>query len=389
MTVRVLIIEPSGNLWGSERALLDLIDNLKDCEIAVCSPPDVPLIELLDRRGVRVLPYLIPDLHLKSRWARLGGAVAVLRACLRFRPSLIYLNQAGVFKVSVPAANVLGLPICAHVRIFDDVEYLARQSPAPHRLAAIIAISEAIDQAIAAQPALASISRHRLYDAYAPSAPKTSELRCQARVACVGRIAPVKGQDLLIAALESAPEAALGEEYIVAGGGDGEMIAALKARSRVLSRPVRWVGVLSDVEALLTTCGVLACPSRREPLGRIIFEAWDAGAVPVVFASSGGAAEIVSASGGGIVVREETPQALAAGLAEAVALTPPQVATMVEGGRAWMAANAAPDAYGADVSAVFKEVVYGSMNYRSDDDEGGRPGSFQIAPTARVHKAVL
>jgi glycosyltransferase involved in cell wall biosynthesis len=360
MTVRVLIIESSGNLWGSERALLDLIDNLKDCEIAVCCPPDVPLIDALNRRDVRVLPYLIADLHLKSRWARLGAALAVLRACLRFRPSLIYLNQAGVFKVCMPAANLLGLPICAHVRIFDDVDYLARQSPAPHRLAAIIAISEAIDQAIAAQPALASISRHRLYDAYAPSAPKPSALRRQARVACVGRIAPVKGQDLLIAALESAPEAALGEEYIVAGGGNAEMTARLEARSRKLSRPVRWVGVLNDVEALLMTCGVLVCPSRREPLGRVIFEAWDAGSVPVVFASSGGAAEIVSASGGGIVVPVETPQALAAGLAKAVALTPSEVATMVEGGRAWMAANVAPEAYGADVSALFKAVADGS-----------------------------
>lgn len=357
MTTRVLIIEPSGNLWGSERALLDLIDNLEGVEIAVCCPPDVPLIEELDRRGVRVLPYLIADLHLKSRWDRLKAAAAVVRACLRFRPGLIYLNQAGVYKVCLPAANLLRLPICAHVRIFDDVDYLAKQGPSPARLTALIAISDAIDQAIAAQPALASINRHKLYDAYAPRAPKASPERRQGRVACVGRIAPVKGQDLLIAALEAGDEEALGEEYIIAGGGDPEMTATLQARSRDLSPPVRWVGVLRDVEALLTTCGVLACPSRREPLGRVIFEAWDAGAVPVVFASSGGAAEIVSASGAGLVVAEETPEALAAGLEKAVALSGQEVAAMVAKGRAWMAAHVAPGAYGVAVGAVFRSAA--------------------------------
>jgi glycosyltransferase involved in cell wall biosynthesis len=357
MKTRVLIIEPSGNLWGSERALLDLIDNLAGVEIAVCCPPKVPLIEELDRRGVRVLPYLIADLHLKSRWDRLKAAVAVVRACLVFKPGLIYLNQAGVYKVCLPAANLLKLPICAHVRIFDDVDYLARQQPDPARLVALIAISEAIDQALAAQPALGSIVRCKLYDAYAPKAPQASPTRRQGRVACVGRLAPVKGQDLLIAALEAGRERALGEEYVIAGGGDAEMTAALQVRSRALARPVRWAGVLRDVEALLVTCGVLACPSRREPLGRVIFEAWDAGAVPVVFASSGGAAEIVSASGAGVVVPEETPEALAAGLEKAVALSEQEASAMVAKGRAWMAAHVAPKAYGAAVGAIFRSAA--------------------------------
>ena len=39
---------------------------------------------------------------------------------------------------------------------------------------------------------------------------------------------------------------------------------------------------------------VLACPSHREPLGRVVFEAWDAGAVPVVFAGAGEVCERLS-----------------------------------------------------------------------------------------------
>jgi hypothetical protein len=45
----------------------------------------------------------------------------------------------------------------------------------------------------------------------------------------------------------------------------------------------------------MCTCSMPVCPSHMELLGRVIFEAWDVGAVPVAFSGSGGAAEIVAA----------------------------------------------------------------------------------------------
>ena len=70
---RVLVIEPAGNLWGSERALLDVVDRMP-AEVGVCCPPGRPIIAELDRRSIRVLPYFIYGLHEKGRWTRLMAA---------------------------------------------------------------------------------------------------------------------------------------------------------------------------------------------------------------------------------------------------------------------------------------------------------------------------
>ena len=45
---RALIVEPAGNLWGSERALLDTICHMPDTEIAVCCPAGTPILAALE-----------------------------------------------------------------------------------------------------------------------------------------------------------------------------------------------------------------------------------------------------------------------------------------------------------------------------------------------------
>lgn len=377
MKPRVLVIEPAGNLWGSERALLDLLSSLDGFEAAVCCPPDTPLGAELGRRGILVLPFLIADLHLKSRWKRLAAAFGVWRACRRFRPDLIYLNQAGIYRVCLPAAGLLRLPIVAHIRIFEDAAYLAGQSPSPHRLRALIAISGAIGREIASHPALAALDRPIVYDAYVQVGPPSrADDWSPRRIACIGRIVPVKGQDRLVDALSLNSPALEGCDCVIAGDGDRELVAALREQSRSLPIPVAWLGALRDVRPQLARSAVLVCPSRREPLGRVIFEAWDAGLVPVVFAASGGAAEIVSAAGGGLVCREETPQALAASLGEALALAPSERERMVAAGRRWMALNASPRGYGAAIEAIFRAAI--------DERPGSSPGSSLTSPPVRA-----
>jgi len=112
---RTLIIEPAGGLWGSERALLDLIESAPGLEVAVCCPPRTPLAGELERRGVRVLPWFIERLHQKSRWRRALAAVGVLRACLVFRPDVIHINQSGAWRVTLPARR--SLKIASQLRL--------------------------------------------------------------------------------------------------------------------------------------------------------------------------------------------------------------------------------------------------------------------------------
>jgi glycosyltransferase involved in cell wall biosynthesis len=356
---KVLILETSGNLWGSERALLDLIDSAPGLDIAVCCPPRTPLQTELDRRGVRTYPYFIAELHRKSRWRRLQAALGMLRACLAFRPDVIHLNQSGAYRVALPAATIVGAPVVCHVRIFEDAAYLARQKPNPHRLGAIIAISDAVADEIRGHPALNAIPLHRIYDAYAPAPPTPSAERRRERIACIGRLTPIKGQEVLLAALAEGGFPA-GTECLMAGDGEAPYVAQLKALERPGGVPVRWLGFVRDVGPVLAGAGVLACPSHREPLGRVIFEGWDAGAVPVVFAGAGGAAEAVSAADGGVIYREQTPAALADALRAAIALSDEEARRLVENGRAWIATNCALEPYGRAITAVFSALAKGA-----------------------------
>jgi glycosyltransferase involved in cell wall biosynthesis len=85
--------------------------------------------------------------------------------------------------------------------------------------------------------------------------------------------------------------------------------------------------------SLLQTCSVLVCPSHSEPLGRVIFEAWDAGAVPVALSGSGGAAEIVAAAlKARFFPRSKRPNPLRA-LRDALELDQEQRARLIRSGR--------------------------------------------------------
>jgi glycosyltransferase involved in cell wall biosynthesis len=355
---RALVIEPSGNLWGSERALVDLLGSVPMLEVAVCYPPQMPLTSKLEKLHIRMLPYFVYGLHQKSKRHRLQAAAGVVRACLEFRPDVIYLNQCGCYKVALPAATMLDLPIVAHVRIFEDAVYLSRQSPSPRRLRGIIAISSAVETEIRRFQQLDAIQLYRMYDAYALSVPALQNSpplgRIVNRVACVGRLVPVKGQDVLVGALCMLKDFEGGVECLFFGDGEGRFVQGLRqaALQGTPASSIRWLGFVDDVLSLLQTCSVLVCPSHSEPLGRVIFEAWDAGAVPVAFSGSGGAAEIGAAAKGGILYEEQTPESLSRALRDALELDREQRARLIRNGRSWMARNCGPETYGEALSAI-------------------------------------
>jgi hypothetical protein len=357
---RILVVEASGNLWGSERALLDLLDAIKDAPVAVCCPPGRPLLSELKKRHVEVLPYFIYRLHEKGRLARLRAAIGVMRACARFRPNVIYLNQSGAFRITLLAAMLFGLPIVAHVRLLEDAGYLAKQKPKPWRLRAIVAISESVKAEIRKFKQLEAIPVQMIYDGYAglPCPPDDAAPRVPGQIACVGRLDPDKGQHVLIGALEVLSKQGTTLKCLFAGEGNTHYWNELKELTRRLrlEDTVVWLDFVNDVRALMRSCSVLVCPSQREGLGRVIFEAWDAGCVPVVFGGGGGPAEIVRASGGGVIYADQTPDSLAAALQRALALSDAEKADMVAAGRQWMAKNCNSSAYGIAVSAVLKSA---------------------------------
>lgn len=122
----------------------------------------------------------------------------------------------------------------------------------------------------------------------------------------LGRLHPNKGFDVLIDALAHAP----GVHLWLAGEGPARAELDTRARRLAVGDRVRFLGWRDDTAALLATADMLVCPSRHEPLGNVVIEAWAAG-VPVVAASSAGPAALIRDGVNGVLVPVEDAQALA------------------------------------------------------------------------------
>lgn len=365
---RALILEPSGNLWGSERVLLDFLQVAAQSswQIAVCCPPRTPILESLGALKVEVFPTFTANLHLQGRKQRFGALVNLLRAARKFRPNLIYVNQAGATRIALAVGRMLRIPVVTHVRLAEDVEYVTSLGAGERALPKVLCISHIIREMFEAQNAVSEAQLEMLYDPYAFRAEEASAaseiLPGEAPVfSCVGRLAHIKGQDVLLRALTALQSEGIeARVYFVGAPGPGDEFGdELKRLANELGvdKRVVWAGFQKQALSHLGRCAAQVCPSRGEPLGRVVFEAWDAGILPVAWAGSGGPAEVIRQSGGGLLYEEQAGEDLARSLKMALNMNVEQKSEMIERGRAWLRNNCDPARYTMQMLAWWQEVV--------------------------------
>lgn len=116
-------------------------------------------------------------------------------------------------------------------------------------------------------------------------------------ILAMGRLHENKAFDILLRALAKVPDAYL---WLAGEGPQRRELEALAERLAVKPR-VRFLGWRDDIPALLAACDVFVCPSRHEPLGNVVIEAW-AQKVPVVAADSLGPGTLIESMRTGILV---------------------------------------------------------------------------------------
>ena len=126
----------------------------------------------------------------------------------------------------------------------------------------------------------------------------------------IGRLVYQKGPDLFIEAIRQVCQYRWDAKVIVAG--DGGMMQYLRERAKDL--PVNFVGYIPDSEyiRLLNAADVVVIPSRNEPFGLVLLEAWSA-EKGVVASNVGGLSENIDAFVNGIKT-DVTPESLAWGI---------------------------------------------------------------------------
>lgn len=130
----------------------------------------------------------------------------------------------------------------------------------------------------------------------------------------LGRLHVNKGFDVLLRAVAALPDAVLW----LAGAGPEEAALKRLARELGVAERVRFLGWRDDVAALFAAADLFVCPSRHEPLGNVVIEAWAHG-VPVVAAAAQGPAALVRGGVSGLLVPVDDAPALAAAIGRALA----------------------------------------------------------------------
>lgn len=148
------------------------------------------------------------------------------------------------------------------------------------------------------------------------------------RLLAMGRLHRNKGFDTLLHALQELPQ---GAHLSLAGEGPERQALQRLATQLGVTDRVSFLGWRQDRGALLAGCDIFLCPSRHEPLGNVVLEAFSAGR-PVIAAASQGPKEVIRNGETGLLVPVEDAPALAAAVIDLIA-DPQRAARLAQQGR--------------------------------------------------------
>lgn len=154
----------------------------------------------------------------------------------------------------------------------------------------------------------------------------------------LGRLHPNKGFADLLAAFARLPADLHGRPLRLVLVGDGPLRAALQREAERLGIGPRtvWAGWQYDPAPWFQMADLFVCPSRHEPLGNVILEAW-ANGVPVLATRTAGPLELIEDGQDGLLTPVGDPARLAEDIRQALGLKASQRDALIAAGRAKLA----------------------------------------------------
>jgi glycosyltransferase involved in cell wall biosynthesis len=196
------------------------------------------------------------------------------------------------------------------------------------------------------------------------SADELQELRTRLGLApqafvvfALGRLVQKKGfADLLEAFARLEPT--LGErplELLIAGHGPERDALADSARRLGIAPRVHWAGWQNDTAPYFALGDVFVCPSRHEPLGNVILEAWQHH-LPVLSTANEGARSLVSDGDNARLAPLNDPAGLAVALRAMLSLGPAERRRLADAGHATVQREHHEDAVVAAYLALYQQL---------------------------------
>jgi len=320
---RILFLTSSASYYGSERALIELIVELRrlGAMVSVIVPCDGQLRQELLSLGVAVI---VQPLQVICRAASLWDALRFLRAAVlpsqelllsaqRFAPTVVYSNTSHI--VDGPTiARRLSVPHVWHLREIERSSPIIRRAFGLWLLASgssVFAISQSVREAYYGKwfrrPTVVhdgiDLARYSSGKRYV--APKEFSDARPLRVLCAARITRWKGQHIVASAIEKLCESGYPVVLRIVGdalsAADEAYLAELRERAATSRGSIMIEGGVGDIRPLLSWCDVLAHMSTApEPFGRSVVEAL---AFPraVIASAAGGPIEVLGERAGILV----------------------------------------------------------------------------------------
>jgi glycosyltransferase involved in cell wall biosynthesis len=316
--MKALLLDQFSDPGGAQQGLLDLLPGLRDLgwQAVIGLPGDG---ELFDR--VRELGFPAERIEC-GPYASGRKTVGDMARFVSGTPKLtrqIRSLAEGVDVVYVNGPRLL--PAAAMARLRVPVIFHAHSYLAPGAIRSIAGSALRWMQArvianceFVAAPWRKYAPTEVIYNGVAGSA-VTADRRGNV-LACIGRIAPEKGQLAFLDAARLVDRAIPGCRFLIYGaplfGDEGAERYDAEARSRAAGLPVEFAGWVDDVYAALARIDLLLVPSRPiEATTRVILEAYAAG-TPVIAFGAGGIPEIVDQGRSGFLVGSPEEMAQAA-----------------------------------------------------------------------------
>ncbi|MDA8342808.1 MAG: glycosyltransferase family 4 protein [Actinomycetota bacterium] len=313
---------------------------------------DPPSRQVLDGITVRRFPLPLPAARPGPLTRSGPGALRALRALGRavdeFRPQVLhvqcfgpngaYAAALGAWRRLPVVVTLQGETVMDDADIFERSTVLRASLRSALRHAAVVTACSAFTLADAEDRFGLAAGRGRVVfngvDLAAPPAGRWRRAPAAPYVLAVGRVVEKKGFDLLLAAYAAVSPAARTADLVVAGdGAERERLGALATSLGIADR-VHFPGRLDrdDVAAAMAGAELFVMPSRLEPFGIVVLEAWRAG-VAVLATGRGGPPEFVTDGVDGVLVDPTDPSRFAELLAGLLA-DPARRARLAAAGRA-------------------------------------------------------
>ncbi|MGD1912546.1 MAG: glycosyltransferase family 4 protein [Rivularia sp. (in: cyanobacteria)] len=332
--MKILFLDQSGKPGGAELCLIDIAKPYqKNCLVGLFA--DGAFKELLEKNHIPVEILTKQAIQVKKESSLTQGLASITQLAplitkvvkIARNYDLIYANTQKALVVGAIASFFSRRPLVFHLHDILSPEHFSQTNrriavTLANRASLVIANSQASKKAFIEAGGNAKLVEI-VYNGFDPQKYINNESEIQQIrqklelenkfiVGHFSRLAPWKGQHILIEALAKCPpevavilvgDALFGEQDYVKEL--HQQIDALQLQNRV-----KFLGFRNDIPPLMAACDLVAHTSTSpEPFGRVIVEAMLSG-TPVVAAASGGAVELVEPGINGFLATPGNPQEL-------------------------------------------------------------------------------